>query len=407
MNILLLNRSFWPDIEATGEFLTELCLGLKESHSITVIAGRSYFIKEKRFRGINFYRREKLDDIDILRVRHTVFWKGNLAGRLINWLTYSVYSSLLLLFVKKPDVIIVCTDPPFLGIIVMVIGRLRGVPFIYNCQDIYPDVALVLGKLREGMLSKTFDFFNKKALYSARFVVPIGKSMKDRLVAKKVPEGKIKIIPYWIDISKIKPLPKNENPFLKELKLENKFIIMYTGNIGLSQDFIPILNALEKVKEEVCLFFLGHGVKKDFLKDKARLMGLENVFFIPHQPREKLPIFLSMADLHLIPLIKGMSGAIVPSKMYTIIAAGKPYLAITDPDSEPAVLAKEYNCGLWAAPADEAAITDRIVWAVRHPKELQEMGSNCRKLAETKFDKNIIIKEWFNLLEEINNEKAI
>jgi len=399
-HILVLNRSFWPDIEATGQFITGLCEKLAEKYKVTVIAGRSYYKRDDFFARSKFYNKEKFKEIEIYRTRHTRFWKENLLGRIINWATYSILTFLIALKLK-PTVIIACTDPPFLGIVAMMVSRLKSIPFIYNCQDLYPEVALGLGKLKSGIISHAFDYLNKKAFYAAEMVIPIGHGMANRIKAKGVREERIKVIDNWVDTSAIQMISKESNPLLKELGFENKFIIMYSGNIGLCQDFSAILQAASTIKEHSswCLIFIGDGVSKNNLKKEVQNLGFTNIFFLPHQPEEKLSFSLSMADLHLVPLKKALTGAIVPSKIYGIMAAGRPYLAITDKESEPAYLAKEFGCELWADPDDVETLAEQLKWALANKEILEEMGKKYRKIAERRFDKNIVINEWFKLLD--------
>ena len=317
-----------------------------------------------------------------------------------NWLTYSLLAFVAALKIK-PQIIIVCTDPPFLGVIGMILSRLKSVPFICNCRDLYPDVAVGLGKLKaDSPIGRIFDYFNKKAFLSASLVVCLGVSMKDKLIAKGIPEERIKVIPDWVDTLNIKPILRNENPLLKKFNLADKFIIMYSGNIGLSQDFDPILQAVLKLegKSDFSLVFIGEGAGKENLKAKVIRLGIKNALFLPYQPFDLLSFSLSMASLHLVPLKKGMAGSVVPSKVYGIMAVARPYLAITDEKSEPALMAGEFKCGLWARPDDEEAILRNIDWAMSHPDELDRMGKAGRHLAETKFSKEAVIKEWFNIL---------
>lgn len=400
-HILIINRSFWPDMEATGQFLVELCEQLAKTYKVTVIAGRSYYAEEDEFRAFSIYKNERFNGIDILRVRHTRFWKANLIARMINWVTYSVLAFLAALKIK-PGIIIVCTDPPFLGIMAMLLGGLKSTPFIYNCRDLFPDVAWGLGRLdKSNFLSQIYDYLNKKAFHSAYFVVCLGESMKDKLLAKGIPEGRIRIITDWVDISQIKPVPKMANPFLKKIAPPEKFIIMYSGNIGLSQDLGVILEAaaLIKDKDSFCLVFVGNGAAKDSIKKQANLLGIRNALFFPYQPKEALAFSLGAAGLHIVSLKKGMAGAVVPSKVYGILAAGRPYLALSDKESEAAHIITKYKCGLWVSHDDVEKIADALEWALNHPAELEEMGLRARRLAETKFDKNIVINEWFKILD--------
>ncbi len=402
-HVLLINRSFWPDMEATGQFLTELCERLAEDYKITVIAGRSYYAQEKDFLPFRLYKKEIFNGIDILRVRHTRFWKISLIARITNWLTYSILTFMAALNMK-PAVIIVCTDPPFSGIMAMILGSLKSVPYIYNCRDLFPDVAWSLGRLKKGnLLSQVYDCLNKKAFRSAYFVVCLGSSMKNRLIAKGIPGERIEVIPDWIDSSQVKPVPKADNYFLKKLLPVNEFVVMYSGNIGLSQNLEIILQAATLIKDRhsFYLVFLGEGAAKDGIKQKARLLGIKNALFLSYQPKETLAFSLGAADLHIVSLKKGMAGAVVPSKVYGILAAGRPYLAITDEESEAASIAKEYGCGLWVAADDVEKIADSLEWALNHPAELEAMGRRGRGVAETKFDKKIVINEWLEIFKGI------
>ena len=402
-HILIFNRSFWPDVEATGQFLLELCEELSRLYRVTVISGSSYYVKEKKFPAFSIYREEKFKGINIVRIRHTRFWKANIIGRMINWLSYSLFAFMAALKVKA-SVIIICTDPPFLGIIAMLLGRLKGIPFVYNCRDLFPDVAWALGKIgRNNFLSLTYEYLNKKAFRLAYLVVCLGQSMKNRIAAKGISEEKIKVIPDWVDSSSIYPVSKADNTFLKELVPADSFIIMHSGNIGLSQGLEVLLSAVNAIRESrsFYLIFVGEGAAKDEIRRKAHLIGMRNVLFISYQPKEMLSFSLSAADLHIVSSRKGMAGAVVPSKVYGILAAGRPYLAITDKENEAALIARECRCGLWAVPDDADKIADSLKWAMTHPDALDEMGRRARHIAESRFDKKIIINEWLEVLKEI------
>jgi len=400
-SLVIFNRSFWPDTEATGQFLTELSEALSNVLKVTVICGMPYYNYENDIHGINLYRREKHRNIEIIRVRHTRFWKGNLIGRLTNWTTYTILAFIVALFEVRPKAIIINTDPPFLCILGILLKTIYKVPLVFNCRDLYPDVAIELEELNEGFLSKIFDFLNIRAFNSSKKIVPLGLSMKNKILGKGVDEEKIEIIPDWADTNFLKPIKKNMNKLLKQNGLNDKFIIMYSGNIGYSQDFKSILYAIKDIKKNFILLFVGEGGAKRSLLKLCEELKLENVKFLPYQPYEKLDESLNMADLHLIPLKKGVAGSIVPSKLYGILAVGKPYLAIADSNSEPVCIAKQYNCGLWAEPGQVDSIKQKIAWALENKKEISRMGTNGRKVAVEFYDKNVVVNEWKRLLSEI------
>ncbi|MBI4335556.1 MAG: glycosyltransferase family 4 protein [Candidatus Omnitrophica bacterium] len=402
--ILIFNRSFWPDMEATGQFITELSRRLAERYEVTVITGRSYYVKKDYFGIGRLYKRETYDGIEIFRIRHTRFWKKNLNGRIANWVTFSALA-LIAGLRKNADIIIVCTDPPFLGIIGMAIGRIKGTPFIYNCRDLFPDVAWGIGRIKKtNLLGRAFDYINKKALGRAARVICLGASMEKRIRQKDIPRIRIKRIPDWVDTCAVKPIPKDKNPLVKKFGLDGQFVIMHSGNIGLTQEFDSILKAAAMLKGSCpfSLVFIGEGAGKRCLKEKAESRGLsDHVFFFPYQPFDMLSYSLSLADLHVVAMKKGMAGAVVPSKVYGIMAAARPYLAVTDIDSEPADMAQRLGCGLWADPDKADKIAEAIRWAAGHPDQLRTMGMAARKTAVEEFDKNIIIQKWFAVLDEI------
>lgn len=399
--LLFINRSYWPDVEATGQFLTELCEGLGEYYPIVVVAGRSYFLAD-RFPPLRLFQDETHRGVRIVRVRHTRFWKGSFWGRMANWVTF-----ILLAFIAswrlRPRLIVACTDPPFSVFLAALLHRWKGIPFIFNCRDLYPDAALDLGKLKVGFLSRTFDRLHLRALRQASIVIPLGRSMADRIRIKGLAGRPMKIIPDWADTRMIRPIAKRNNPMIHQYALEKPFIIMYSGNLGLSQDFDTILQALSNLPPSPPwhLVLIGDGSGKKKLEEKVQALKFQNVLFLPYQPQEMLAYSLSMANLHLVPLRKGMSGASVPSKVYGIMAAGRPFLAITDRISEPARLALDLGLGLWAPAGDVGKITQAIRWCLHHGEDLEAMGEKGRKMAEKYFDKDVAIAEWRRTLREL------
>lgn len=401
--LLFLNRSFWPDVESTGQFFGELCEELAKKYEVVFIAGRSYYKKDLPFKPFVLYRKESFLEIKIIRVRNTLFRKDNLSGRIINWLTYGALAFCVLIK-ENPKLIVVGTDPPFLGILAMLNKWLKSVSYIYNCRDLYPDVAYALHKLNKGnILGRLFDYLNRMALNSSCKVVCLGESMQQELRLKGVKSGDLLVIYDWVDTAMINPVAKEDNYLLKELNLKGSFVILYSGNLGLAQDFTSFLESACKIQERMSfsIVFIGDGAGKRRLQEKVVALGLKNVLFLPYQSKENLSISLSMADLHLVPLAKGMAGAIVPSKVYGIMAAGRPFLAICDAESEPALIIKEFGCGLWVDPGNHKSVAESIIWAMDNPLAIKEMGLSGRKLAEEAFSKNILIKQWFKLLEKM------
>jgi putative colanic acid biosynthesis glycosyltransferase WcaI len=400
-DIVIFNRSFWPDIEATGQLLTSLAEQLSKNYPITFVAGRSYYTETDGFQGVQIFRYENHKGINIIRLRHTRFWKKNLIGRLVNWSSYTLLALMIGLLKIRPKLIIVNTDPPFLGIVGMILKYWHKVPLIYNCRDLFPDIAIELGMLKEGVISRTFDFLNNKALSYSDMVVPLGNSMKQKLEQQGVVPNHIKVIPDSVDTDFLKPIERNASKILGELDLNGKFVVMYSGNIGLSQDFSSILKAAALVHVPFMLVFVGDGSGKDDLMKESSELGLKNIISLPYQPYDELPNSLNIADLHLIPLKREISGSIVPSKLYPILAIGKPYLAIANQESEPVNIAKQFGCGLWAEPGDVIDIKEKIEWSIKNRPKLLEMGMVGRKIALECYNKDKVTKEWVKTIDSL------
>ncbi|MEI8175594.1 MAG: glycosyltransferase family 4 protein [Candidatus Omnitrophota bacterium] len=401
-HIVIINRSFWPDCEATGQLLTALARELTAGYRVTVIAGCSYYGARAAFKPLCWYAGETHDGIDIIRVRHTRFWKGRLAGRFSNWATYCILTFFAAVGVRA-DLLVVCTDPPFLGIMGAIIKWLRGIPYVYNCQDLYPDVVLAMGVLKRGAASALFDRLNTYALTRARVVIPIGESMKEKLRVKGIPARRMLVIPNWADTGSITPVDRRDNRLAQRYGLADDFVVEYSGNIGLAHDFSDCLRAFEEVQREnagrkMHFFIIGEGAGKKNLERLIAASSAQNITLLPYQPAEDLASSLSMADLHIVLLGKGTAGTMVPSKVYGIMAAGRPYIAIADKESEPARIAQEYTCGFWAAPGDGTAVAKTLRWALEHPAQARVMGEAGRRAAETRYEKKVVLKEWAALV---------
>ncbi len=385
--VLILNRSFPPDGGATGRLLSELCEDLSAELHVMVITGASPHFHS---------REEKISGVNVLRTPFISFSKKFLLGRLFNWGYYflgSLFKSLRI----KADLIVCETDPPFLSTIGYLNLRLRKIPYIYYCQDLYPDVAVVLGNLRYRPLIMVFEWWNKVLLRNAKKVVVIGRDMERKILEKGISRDKILNIPNWVDIQKISPISVDENFFLKtQTPMGKKFIVMYSGNLGYSQDFDIILAAAAELRLEldIIFFFVGEGAEKKKLEDRVKALGLRNVEFVPYQSEQVLAHSLSAADLHIIPLHKNLSGLVVPSKVYGILAAGRPFVFIGDEGSEIYHLVKEGQCGFTVAPGDLKALREIILFSWRHQEVLREMGTRARHLAEQYYNRRIVTAQF-------------
>lgn len=378
-----MNRAYWPDVEATGHLLGELCGDLAQrDFQISVIAGQPNFSDQR------LPSRETHDGVSITRVGNRRFKKASFVSRAIGLLSYMVLTAWAALWRRRPDVLVVETDPPLLGLLGAILKVWYRCPFVYYLQDLYPEVGLLMGKLRPGPITWLLRLATQSGLMAADRVVVLGEDMKRRVLARGIDPAKIDIVPNWADGTQMRPLPPDEE-LRKELETQGRFVVMYAGNLGLSQSLDQTLVAARTLKDEpISFIYIGDGASKPKLQAYANEHGLINVRFLPYRPKEQMARYFSIADVHLVTLQRNLAGCIVPSKLYGILACGGAYIAAVDLDSEVTSITDRAQCGLRIEPDDADALVDAIRWCKDHRDELRRMGANGRRLAESELSRS-------------------
>lgn len=335
-------------------------------------------------------------NVEIIRTWGTRFPKTPLIARLLNLGTYYMLASLATVRLERPDVIIAETDPPLLGALAALLKRRWRCRLVYNVRDLYPDIAVATGGVRNRFLLAVLRRANRFAYARADTIVTLGHDMARRIIAKGVPAEKVVVIPDWVDCSRVTPL--ESNPFRS--RFGDRFVVMYSGNLGLTQQLEIVLEAAQHLKNDPRIVFvlIGEGARKQRLEESARAMGLENVLFLPYQPVEKLAESLSAGDLHLIPLAPGTAGCLVPSKVYGILAAGRPFIAMMEEDAEVARIARENSVGFVIPAGDARALARTIAECASEPGKLKQMGARARRLAEQSFDRVKVTGQFSSML---------
>jgi colanic acid biosynthesis glycosyl transferase WcaI len=393
MRILFLNRSFWPDTDATGVLLRELTEDLATEHEVTVICGPANVGTRQR-RALRF---EQFGAVKVVRTWGRSLSKENLIRRTFGLAIYFLLATIAAMR-ERPDVVVAETDPPLLGLLGAIVKRIRGCRFIYYCQDLYPDVAKASGALKFRPLLSLFSAGNRVAYRLSDVVVVLGEDMAERLQSRGVPRERIAIIPNWIDCRKVRP--DSANPPGGE---SGEFIVMYAGNLGLAQGLGTVLEAAHLMRDDARVKFVlvGDGARKSSLEHEARARGLDNVEFIGRLHPDAMSEVLAAGNLHLIPLLAGAAGSLVPSKVYGILAAGRPFVAMMEQGAEVARLATEFDIGFVIPPGDPAALVRTIYAGLRDPGRLAQMGRRARHLAEEKYDRHLVTRNFARLLEAV------
>ena len=395
MHIVFFNRSYFPDTGATGQLLTELSQDLVRDHgaTVTVVVGGA-----GRPGGFRLVHRGQHEGVEILRARGTGLSRRGFVGRFTNYLTYFFSAFVASFRLRSPDVVVALTDPPIIGLVAWVTARRTGARLVFLCQDVFPEVATLLEDFRSETVNAILQSVNRFLLAKADRVIALGDCMKRRLVeGKGAAPDKIVVIHNWADAASIEPAEK-DNSFSRAHGLVEPFVVMHSGNMGLSQNLDCLIDAAESLRENTDIRFVmvGEGVRRAALEQRARSRGLTNVVFIDYQPKANLKESFAAADLFIVSLKDGLAGYIVPSKVYGILAAGRPYLAAVEASSEAAAIAREYECGLVIEPGDAGGMADAITRLYTDRSLARRLGENARR-ASRHFDRTTQIARYQNL----------
>jgi len=321
-------------------------------------------------------------------------------GRLVDYVTFLMGASGRLLAAGRADWIVALTTPPLLAVLARLLGGLRGARLLYWVMDVYPDLAIELGILRRGSgTGRLFGALAGWVLRSSDCVVAIGESMAEHLRAAGARD--VRVVHNWIDGDIVRPLAVAGHPLRAAMGWQDKFVVLYSGNLGLAHDFETLLGAASRLgasDPDVRFVFAGAGARQLTLRREVDRRGLANVEFRPWVPHARLGESLTSADLHVVTLKEGVEGLLVPSKIYGILAAGRPTLFIGPARGEiPAILAAG-RCGYRVAVGDVAGVVNAIE-AYRHDAgRLKREGAAARELFEREFERRVATARFGALL---------
>lgn len=398
----IVSELYYPEQTSTGYFLTRIAEGLAADFDVHVICGRPSYSE----RGTRAARFEVRRGTKIHRLPATHFNKDNLILRMINLatLTFAIVWFSLWRF-QQGDRVLVVTNPPTVPIVIGLIAGFRRCWSVLLVHDVYPEVLAATSILAPtsrsyGLLTRLF-----KSTYSLfdRIVV-LGRDMADVVAAKITNEPeKVVIIPNWGDVDEIAPIDRCHNPFRQEHGLDGKFIVQFSGNIGRTHDVELVLEAarLLRAEDHIHFLFVGYGGKSRLVENVAHA-GLDNVQFLPRQPRDRLCEMLAASDTTIVSLIDGMFGLSVPSRMYNIMAAGVPILAIAHSRSELSLSVVEQKAGWVLDDRRPSALASliRSLATVSGREEAARRGAAGRKAVETHYRLDSILEKYRALLKK-------
>ncbi len=372
MRVLLLNLYFPPDTSATAKMAQIVVDALSVGHDVTVLCGRPSYDPSER-RPWHLFQSELTARVKIIRVGSTDYSRVQMKKRVFNYLSYVLLSVPRALFLPC-DVILTMTDPPFEGIVGAFIALLKRKPFIYNIRDMYPDMAVGGSIVAPGLLSRIWEKFHRWALRRATRVIVLGEDMRNRIVSKGVPPSNVLIVRDGAELSAPGGSPPAIDPdVVRAIRGDFKFILLHAGNLGFYGAWHTLLAGAKQLSQEgIGLVFVGDGAQRDRLQAAAK--DLPNVRFLPFFPGSKISSVLAAADAHLITVKRGLEGVVVPSKMYGILAAGKPILAVAPRECDVVSIGERKNFSISADPDNPAQFADSARRLARDPELLRQMG---------------------------------
>lgn len=399
----IVSELFYPEQTSTGYFLTKIATGLAARWDVHAVAAQPTYSE----RGIIAPRREDYEGIVIHRLASTRLNKDSLPLRLVNFLTFSL--SVLwfaLRNFRRGDHVLLVTNPPLLIPLVAVVAQLKGLNASLLVHDVYPDVLSATGMLRENSLAyRALAAFFRWSTAAFRQLVVLGRDMQQRVAHNsRRPVHDVPIITNWGDVDEIQPIALADNPFVDELDLTDRVCIQFSGNIGRTHDVQTLIEAARHFRDDdrVRFLFIGYGGQANRLREDIADFDLANAIFFDRQPREKLAAMLACATATVIPFNPGMKGISVPSRMYNIMSAGTPIIAMADADSELALTVSENDAG-WALASGDAAGLIAVIERLKSAEgraERDAKGRNARDAVVRSYRLTAIIDRFDACLRE-------
>ncbi|MCI1593393.1 MAG: glycosyltransferase family 4 protein [Heyndrickxia oleronia] len=409
--IVFVINYFYPDLASTGQLMTELCLSLQNDFEITVIAAQPGYAGEESLNKNNkIFEVDYLENIKIIRLRLPNVNKLSKVSRLRYIISYFVLANIALFKEKNIDIIFTISQPPILGGLIGTIGKfIKKSKHIYNIQDFNPEQIEAIRYTNKQFIIKIAKAIDKFSCYYSDAVIVVGNDMRETLKKRfkniNVPVNYV--INNWTNESEIIPLDKSESCiqiFLRENNLQDKFIIMYSGNLGLYYDLENIIKVTKYFKDyyDLAFVFIGEGAVKREMQEYVNKHNIYNVFFLPYQAKEFIKYSLNAADIHLVVNQRGIKGVSVPSKIYGVMAAGKPILGVLEKGSEACMLIEKSHSGIVVEPQNYEGIINAIKqYYSMNPDDRKKIGINGRNYLEKYLKREMSIDKYRDVIQSL------
>ena len=323
--------------------------------------------------------------------------------RLLGWTGFHLISAVAgMTTVSRPDVIIAPSPPLTIGVFAWILGKFHGAPYIYNVQEIYPDIAVRLGALRNKRLIGLLERLERFVYRKGEKIAVIAPRMRQRLLDKGVPSDKVEVVPNFVDIGDLSPLPK-DNEFSRRHGIQEKFVVGYAGNMGPAQGLEGFIDSAGLLRDGTGIHFMmmGDGILRESLRKRVEKLGLDNFTFLSYQPYSTMPQIYAASDICLVPQTAQTGCDAIPSKVYRIMACARPVLAITEPESDLAHLIRDTGCGVTISPEGSSDLADVICKAYRDQARWKEMGRAGRAHVVEHYSRPAVTNRYHDLIQRV------
>ncbi|TVP61450.1 MAG: glycosyltransferase WbuB [Nodularia sp. (in: Bacteria)] len=401
IKLSVVTQYFPPDYAATGQLIEELVKQLEQQGvNIEVFTSQPGYA----FGLSTAPCLERVDGIKIQRSRSAQLFPGRIRGKLANGVLYTLRSFLYLLRAwRRNDVLLVTTAPPFLPIVGYLVNILFKLPYVCIIYDLYPDIVVSLGVVSKNhWVAKLWLALNRRVWLKAKGIVVLSPEMKQR-VLEHCPQvaHKVSIIHSWANPEFIVPIAKQENWFAWKHNLVNKFTVLYSGNMGRCHDIDTLLKAAIELQDEPIQFVcIGGGAKREELIVQVNELGLHNFTFLPYQDKKDLPYSLTSGDLSLVSINSSSESLVLPSKLYSALASGRPLAIVCSPQSSLRELIGEAECGAAFDYGDGHGLAEFIRLLQRNQQVGEQMGKAARKYLQSHFTPKIIAQQYLDVLRQ-------
>ena len=405
LRVLFLSPHYPPDVAATGQLVAELAEDLaRAGHQPIVVASRPSYTDATRG-SYKLLEREIRNGVEIHWLGVPGAGRRGIWSRLLPFAGYFAAAALRSIFFRRIDVVFAQSTPPLLaGLLASMHSLIPGRRFVYNLQDVYPELGQALGVLGDNYVTRLSKRVESRLRHRADVLTVLSPDMRSKVLASDPGLRNVEVIPNWIDVSLVAPVAAAENPFRHDNGLSDRFVVMYSGNLGRAHgvELLPDVAAALADLDDVVLLVIGAGPAKADIVAEVEGRGLKNVRFLPYQPKERLNESLSAADVALILQRRSAAGLVVPSKLYGVLASGRPAVAAVPPDSEVARVLREEEAGIVVEPESAQGIANAVRDLYGSRCRAAAMGKRARLAAVDRHDRQQATGRYIELLEQLS-----